>query len=217
MFAGRIVVLSNADVVFDETILRAPTLLTDLTQSDALVFSVTQGPNQSVYDNVHGPIDLGADEYRSKISSSCPGWKRGAVPWTWSWDAFMFMPPLPLFDASRTGHFMNEMSGEHRTAEAFRHAGMTLRNACMLTRLQHYHLAPKMHHGHHPRQNTLAGVPDQKRLPTQHRCDDCCRGFPPELRTYPCAFFNTEWKERGLYVVDTADCETCAEEMKCWP
>ena len=218
-FAGRIVVLSNADVVFDESIMRAPTLLTDLTHKDALVFTVTHGPNKSVYDKVHNvPADRrdnNGDLWLPK--TSCPGWKRGVVPWTWSWDAFMFVPPLPHLDPARTGHFMNEMSGEHRTAEALHHAGLTIRNACMLTRLQHYHIAPKMHHGHHPRQNKLAGVPDQKNLPPAFRCDSCCRGFPPELRTYPCTFFNTAWKERGFYVVDTTDCETCAEQMTCWP
>lgn len=218
-FAGRIVVLSNADVVFDESISRAPTLLTDLTHKDALVFTVTNGPNMSVYDKVH---DVPTDQRENdpdlmEVSTPCPGWKRGVVPWTWSWDAFMFIPPLPQLDPARTGHFMNEMSAEHRTAEALRHAGLTIRNACMLTRLQHYHLAPKMHHGHHPRQNKLAGVPDQRKLPTFFRCDSCCRGFPPELRTYPCTFFNRAWKERGLYVVDTTDCETCAEQMTCWP
>jgi hypothetical protein len=41
----------------------------------------------------------------------CPGIGHD-VSWTMSWDAFMFVPPLPLLNNTIDGHYMNELEAE---------------------------------------------------------------------------------------------------------
>lgn len=81
-FAGDIVVLSNADIAFDETLSKAPSLLTELTTSDVLVFSVTSFPdnvsystfvgNGNVYDteDVAFKLSRKKDVFRPQVLSS---------------------------------------------------------------------------------------------------------------------------------------------------
>jgi hypothetical protein len=209
-FAGRVVVLSNPDVVFDKSLAAPPTLLPDLTVTDLLVLSVTQGPVAKLYEATVDPWP-GMRSARAPHATPtwCPGIRQD-VSWTLSWDAFMFVPPLPPLNKTTDGHYMNELEAEHRTVWALRAAGITVRNACLLAKVQHFHLTPKMHHAHTAR-------PNERVLPKVGYHDACGRGFPVELRMFPCTFYRPDWDQQGVYVVSTEACKFCPEESKCYP
>lgn len=137
---GLPVLLSNTDVVFDESL--------GLIDRNALkhgkygyVLSVVPPPPNGAYKDAFG--------------SECESSKRCAIGafdgWIWggsSWDAYIFYPPSEgSMDLAYIDHVMNIPGAENRAAyQLEKGAGMKLYNACLHVRAYHWHcMGSKMH------------------------------------------------------------------------
>ena len=121
---NRLILIANADVVFDETLAQLP--------------PTPRGHVMTMTVNDNGRCR----------------WQSRNVPFVMSWDAWAFRPPLPAGVRSAAamaafhtmgGFTMNAPHAENRAACALTLGGVTLHSACLLVRLQHVHNESKMH------------------------------------------------------------------------
>ena len=143
---GRLVLLANADVLFDATLAQLP--------------PTPRGHVHTLTVNANGEC-----RWRRQLpwwlpvavrGGAVPMRADGRAPHTLSWDAYAFRSPLPAglgatataaaFGVTRDGPlYMNAFRAENRAACALAVAGAQLHSACLLVRLRHLHGARKMH------------------------------------------------------------------------
>jgi len=134
MPAGR-VMISNADVVYDETLALLPELEERV---GAHLLSVFPPPYEGAFKEVFGHQ---CAEEPFGASTACQWHTR-------SWDAYVFRTPLPanLTKSQNLQFPMNWMSSEFYMAAALMDSGMKLTNPCMFVHAYHWHcFGDKMH------------------------------------------------------------------------
>lgn len=134
MPAGR-VMISNADVVYDETLAQLPELEEGV---GVHLLSVIPPPYEGAFKEVFG--------------RQCPkepyGMSASCLWHTRSWDAYVFRTPLPanLTTMHNLQFPMSWMSSEFYMAAALLDSGMKLTNPCMFVHAYHWHcFGDKMH------------------------------------------------------------------------
>jgi len=131
-----LVMLSNADVAFDETLALMPDV-NATTQSH--VISVFPPQYEGAFRDVFQEPCTHRAERQCGMSSS-------------SWDVYVFKPPLPSrlleYDLNFT---MNIDSAEFYAAGALNGSGMKLTNPCMLVKASHWHCFSQKMHRHFPK------------------------------------------------------------------
>jgi len=125
----KLVLLSNADVVFDFTLANVGHLSAGV---DAHVISVQPPPYSG--------------EYASMFNINCESTKR-CIKHTTSWDAYLFVAPLPSkLDDFNMRFPMNMQHAENYAASALGYSGLNLKNACGHIGAYHWHcIGGKMH------------------------------------------------------------------------
>jgi hypothetical protein len=159
---GRLVLLANADIVFDDTLrLIAPERI--MTGEIAFVLSVDPPPFSGAYNEVfHREC---GNTRKCRIGT----WQGPRMSWHlegWSWDAYIFATPLPpTFSTPETNIVMNQMGAEWIAAYQFEAHGIHLYNPCEHIKAYHWHCqGGKMHDGRTGGHHELANI-----LP----CDYC--------------------------------------------
>jgi len=156
MSAGR-VMISNADVVYDETLAQLPELEEGV---GAHLLSVIPPPYEGAFRDIFG--------------HQCAGGASTVCLWqTRSWDAYVFRTPLPanLTKSHNLQFPMNWMSSEFYMAAALMDSGMKLTNPCMFVHAYHWHcFGDKMH-----------AKFDKKKLPHIEKYTSLpCKDFPSQ-------------------------------------
>lgn len=125
------VLLSNADVVFDETL----SLIAPLSTGLGHIISVKSPPYEGDF----------ADIFKSECKSVRN--KDRCIPRTMSWDTYIFVPPLPNKLEEYDLRFpMNIINAENFAGMALKVSGVNLTNPCMHVNAFHWHcFAGKMH------------------------------------------------------------------------
>jgi hypothetical protein len=138
---GNVVLLSNSDVVFDETLHRIdPEVI--LRGKTAFVLSVKPPPVDGKYSKTFGK------ECDNLDKCSVGSWQRKHWwPGGYSWDTYVFATPLPVhFDLSDLDIVMNRMGAENRAGYQFENAGITLYDPCYMVNAFHWHcMGGKLH------------------------------------------------------------------------
>ena len=168
-----LVVLANADVVFDATLAQLP----PLGRGDVHVLTVNArasprakrwATRKQDEKDLRCPMPaaelatgkewvrmLGHNEWRPS-GGTLADWKLFNTS-VLSWDAYAMRPPLPGFDADPSSthglglraaldFYMNEINAENEAACALEvFGGATVHAPCLLVRLRHLHRAPKTH------------------------------------------------------------------------
>jgi hypothetical protein len=141
--AGRLVVLANADIVFDETLRRIePERI--LTGEIMFVLSVSPPPWNGRYKEVFGTdcnptVKCGVGAWQG-----APAYKSSG----WSWDAYVFASPLPKkFNPSEANVVMNMMGAEYIAAYQFERSGVKVYNPCEYVHTYHWHCQGGKMHG----------------------------------------------------------------------
>merc|ERR1719343_2001354 len=126
--------IANADVVFDETLRRMPSMQAG---RDAQIISVIPPSYSGDFKDMFGKPCGG--EY--PVKNRCQHGEDG------SWDVFAFQPPLPsAFPISQLEFAMNSNSAENRAASAMESVGFRLKNPCKHIHAYHWHcFAAKTH------------------------------------------------------------------------
>jgi hypothetical protein len=140
--AGRLVLLANSDIVFDETLRRiAPEGI--LNGEIAFVMSVSQPPLNGRYKEIFGTDCHPTSKCAVGLWQGAPKWKSAG----WSWDAYVFASPLPRkFDPFQVNVVMNMMGAEYIAAYQFEASGVKLYNPCEYVHTFHWHCqGGKMH------------------------------------------------------------------------
>mmetsp|Transcript_96394 Transcript_96394/g.251210 ORF Transcript_96394/g.251210 Transcript_96394/m.251210 type:complete len:342 (-) Transcript_96394:39-1064(-) len=134
MPVGR-VIISNADVVYDETLAQLPELEEHV---GVHLLSIKPPPYEGAFKEVFG--------------HQCPkepyGTSTSCLWHTRSWDAYVFRTPLPanLTESHNLQFPMSWMSSEFYMASALLDSGMKLTNPCMFVHAYHWHcFGDKMH------------------------------------------------------------------------
>lgn len=126
------VLLSNPDVVYDDTLAQLPELVAGV---GVHLLSVMPPPYEGAFMNIFGQQCAHRDER--------------CVWTTRSWDAYVFRTPLPAKLAEKHDLLsfpMNYKSAEFYMARALKESGMTLTNPCMFVHAYHWHcFGQKMH------------------------------------------------------------------------
>lgn len=130
--AGRVVVLANTDVAFDDTL--------GLIDSQAFssgevgyVISVQPPPYSAEYRALFGTECNSATRC---TSGKFDGWEYGGN----SWDVYVFHSPLQGMDTNYLNHFMNSLGGENRAAyQVEKAAKVPLSNPCKHIHAFHWH------------------------------------------------------------------------------
>ena len=155
---GEVVVLSNADIVFDKTI----DLLRPIQPNKLTVLSVTGGPRDSPPDVQRFYPAGWRLQPPGRIFNHCLHWERNGRRVTCSWDAYVFRrdsvvnmgKSRTLFRDTRTGreYPMNQLGAENAALAAMRASmhlyhdqNFTFSDACLLVHAWHFHQKPKMH------------------------------------------------------------------------
>jgi hypothetical protein len=136
--AGKLVVLANTDVQFDETL--------GLIDAEALssgdvgfVLSVQPPPYSGDYAQLFGTE---CDSETRCTSGQFDGWPYGGE----SWDAYVFHSPLKGLSSEHLSHYMNTLGGENLAAyQVEKAAGVSLSNPCKHIHAFHWHCSEKMH------------------------------------------------------------------------
>jgi hypothetical protein len=131
-----------------------------------------------------------------------------------SWDAFMFVPPLPLLNNTIDGHYMNELEAEC-SPNSLGSAGIGFDRAQRMHAYKGATLSPDSQDAPRARTSAKRASASQGRLLIMTFAPG--RGFPVHMRMFPCTFYRPDWNEQGQYVVDTGACKICPEESKCYP
>jgi hypothetical protein len=141
-FKGDIVLFTNSDIVFDETLHRIdPAVL--LRREIAFVLSVQPPIPNSKYHHI-----FGQDCWKPKNKCSVGSWlRKDWWPGGYSWDSYVFSPPLPsTFRLEQLDIVMNVMGAENRAGFQFETAGITLYDPCYMVSAYHWHcFGGKMH------------------------------------------------------------------------
>jgi len=141
----RLVVLSNTDVVFDETLGHIDPAHFEKHRNTMFVLSV-RSPNHTAASQELYRCALGRgchEDIRCTLGTY-DGWKFGGK----SWDAYVFRAPLPPgLNFSRLDFFMNQNGAENVAAFELESAGMSVSNPCYWVHAFHWHCSAKMHHG----------------------------------------------------------------------
>ena len=143
-FVGKVVILANADMTFDDTV----GIVSDL-RDDTILVIATRG---ALPAGTGSPQPSFVVHNRSAdVPFMCfpPPKKR------WSWDAFIFRPEslslddILFKDVSTGYHFkMNEIFAENAALHAIYKGSEALKHVyqvCDIINMWHHHLAPKMH------------------------------------------------------------------------
>lgn len=143
---GRLVVLANADVVLDSSLVQLPP--TPLGHVHTLTVNTNRECRWKRQPSAW---------WRRLVSLGAPQpFLVDGLPISLSWDAYAFRSPLPIilranatttaFGTTKEGPlFMNSFRAENRAACALAVAGVQLHSACLLVRLRHLHSAQKTH------------------------------------------------------------------------
>ena len=148
----RLVLLANADVVFDASLalaIRSPAF--DSPCFGGYVFSVRHpDANDQVFASWFGESGVRSCARHARNASD-----RCASPAGTSFDAFLFRAPLPRhlvgnFSVLTTpeyprGVVMNVMTAEHFAGTMFTLARLVMLNPCRFVRASHWHCTAKMH------------------------------------------------------------------------
>lgn len=144
-FAGRrlaqhVVILSNTDVVFDDT-LGLVDLESFRSSTNAFVISVATPPKNGMYKRV-----LKKDCQRN-IGNRCAigrfdHWQYGGA----SWDSYVFRAPVPAtVNMTNLNFTMNRWNAENHAGAALVLGGLNLSNPCYHVHAYHWHCAVAMH------------------------------------------------------------------------
>ena len=208
-FLGNIVIVSNADVVFDHTLSQMP----PVGDTHAYALSVNTKVNKTQYLEGMGqePCEEVTKKngwtHGSKVRDErCPwkGFTNSKGPQALSFDAYAFKPPLPdgWIEKSRKLSPLNEMPNklgmENRAKCGLEAAGLTVLNACLWVRMFHYHKCAWYSHPMH-----FVAEPNPV-------CDRA---------TYPCMLYsNTAENPLGAWggapVVDASVCTKANQKKK---
>jgi hypothetical protein len=163
-----IVILSNADQVFDETLSHALPL-----SNNAIYVLATRGyPPDKVPPRIREQYRAWVgDEHGTATESWCNETSAGGgeMKPSWSWDTFIFnrfllRETLPIdvkdngdftrlnFQRVPSVYYMNEMGAEYAALHDITRGllgKVTVWNACHLIQMWHFHLTAKMHHSTH--------------------------------------------------------------------
>jgi len=174
--AGKLVLLANADIVYDETLNRVVAnnhskLVDPLTNEPiAYVLSMKKPPDGSKYLEVFGK------ECRCNAHTTCfatctigtwqHGWPLGGN----SWDAYIFATPLPsAFNLAHTRLPMNYNGAESMPAYQLLASGVQLYNPCFFINAFHWHYQGWKMHGSNIWANSLDFVQRHLNLPGAER------------------------------------------------
>jgi len=139
----KIVILSNADVVFDDSLSLVDSKRL-LTGGIGYVLSVKPPPENTQYEEVFGT------ECRNTprcVVGAWDGGEWGQMSGGGSWDTYIFAPPLAnTLNFTHLDLVMNIEGAENRAAfELEINAGLTLFNPCIYVNAFHWHCGGKMH------------------------------------------------------------------------
>lgn len=138
--AGKLVVLANTDVQFDETLglIDAEAFISGKV---GFVLSVQPPPYSGEYAQLFGTE---CNSETRCTSGKFDGWPYGGE----SWDAYVFHSPLHGMNSKYLDHYMNTLGGENRAAyQVEKAAGLPLSNPCKHIHAFHWHCSDKMHAG----------------------------------------------------------------------
>lgn len=162
-----LVVLANADVIFDATLAQLPPLAHG--ELHVLTVNAVAGRSRArTWAETWAALKADAAERRCPIANM-PSWGPRWNASVFSWDAYVLRPPLPHFSrwqasataanttaananasrlglAASLGFFMNEMNAENEAVCALELlTGVRVHAPCLLVRVRHLHRAPKTH------------------------------------------------------------------------
>jgi len=191
---GGVVIVANVDVVFDDSLAQLPRL----TGLSAYALSINSKTNLVHYLQATGFATM-CHGKKAVRDGRCPFWSQqsGYGPSTMSWDGFAFRAlALPADFAERADAagsaldtVMNLIGAENRAKCGLEAAGVSVYNACIWVRLQHYHHCGGLSHN-----NTEISKPNKA-------CD---------RSTYPCMMMYSgtipDGKTVAVPVVDTSMC-----------
>jgi hypothetical protein len=148
---GRLVILANPDVVFDEFDLSAHVQPRRFDNETLYVFSVRRAPAQLLELTGAADQDLGSPpastiaRCQADTVDRCMEWCTKFTEWPLSWDAFMFRPRRLTVNVVL--HFpMNVIGAENYALRSMAALGYRhVRNACEVIRVYDIHCAPKTH------------------------------------------------------------------------
>jgi hypothetical protein len=153
---GLVVVLSNADQVFDDTLRYAKHIPANMlwTLSTRGFSSYSAGGSSRLHETYHRIATNGV-----AVSTYTRGYCADDQPYSLSWDTYIFQPETirrslrasnflrPNFYRKLIPFFMNELGAENAALHGLSLGlvNMTYWNACHLISSWHFHLAHKMH------------------------------------------------------------------------
>jgi hypothetical protein len=152
--SGRLVLLANADIVFDESLRRIqPEMI--MTGEIGFILSVNPPPAGGDYKEAFG-TECETNHHKcadchTNLHKCAVGAWQGAPSWRlagWSWDAYVFASPLPAkFDYSAVNIVMNMAGAEYIAAYQLEASGYKLYNPCEHVHAWHWHCQGGKMHG----------------------------------------------------------------------
>lgn len=148
--AGKVVVLANTDVAFDDTLGLIDSEAFD-TGGVGYVLSVQPPPYSGDYSRLYGTE---CDSDTRCTIGGVDGWRWGGN----SWDVYVFHSPLQSMESKYLDHFMNNRGGENRAAyQLEKVAGVPLSNPCKHIHAFHWHCSGGDMHAQKDRVDRDAG------------------------------------------------------------